>query len=217
MEKSSSVPASEHVLGELRQELLLVYRAMEVATQAVREFFEVKERDVDRMFAPDLVRHEVKCFLEASGHHVEELESESLPNNGLLYHAGRYSFRILKVSDGVLPAPGSSEKRQAFFGQQPTQQRLEGWNTASNEEMPELLNLIVGWDVDNQYELVELYLAFPKSGSATKESVETHWMVKIPPLSLSGEQGVKGEVSEEAEDLPIQLKETQERDEDEVG
>lgn len=207
------------VLEELRRELALIYEALEAGTQVSREFFEERGRGIDRVLAPHIVRSEAKHFLENRGQRVEELEPETLANNGLLYHCGRFSLRILKAQDGVLPAPGPSERRQSFNGQQPTQQRLFGWAAASSEKEVQIINLIVGWDTDRNYELTDLYLAFPKAGSVTKDSVETYWMVEIPLLSLSGgaEFPEKGSAEEEVEDLPISLKESRESGADSTG
>lgn len=221
MRQVSSLPEPGEVLEELRRELALVYEAIEAATQVAREFFEeYRGRDLDRILAPHIVRSEVKHFLESRGQEVEEMEPEVLANNGLLYHSGRFSLRILKAQDGVLPAPGPSERRQAFYDQEPTQHRLLGWAAATGEEeaIGRIVNLIVVWDTDHRYELTELHLALPKAGSATKDSVETHWMVPIELLSLSGGPEIfDDDTAEEIEDLPISLKNRRESGTDPTG
>lgn len=211
-------PGSEEVLEDLRRELTLLCESIESGTQTAREFFEERDWEVDRVLAPNIVRSVVKRVLEANGHRVEEMQSESLANNGLLYHRGRYSVRVLKARDGVLPAPGPSEKRQDFFNQRPSQQRILGWAAASGEEEPKVVHLVVCWDVDHEYELVELYLALPRAGSATKTSVEPEWIVPLDPLGLSDSRAGDGdELQEDDEDLPIRRKESRESGADEVG
>lgn len=192
--------------------------SIEAGTQTAREFFEEKGWEVDRVLAPHIVRSVVKRVLEATGHGVEEMEPESLASNGLLYHCGRYRIRVLKAQDGVLPAPGPSERRQDFFNQRPSQQRILGWAAASGEEEPRIVHLVVCWDVDREHELAELYLALPKAGSATKTSVEPEWSVPLDPLSLSGSLGGSGdEPQEENEDLPIKRKDDRKSGTDEIG
>jgi hypothetical protein len=211
-------PEVEEVLEDLRRELALLRESIEAGTQTAREFFEERGWEVDRVLAPHIVRSVVKRVLEATGHRVEEMESESLANNGLLYHCGRYSVRILKAQDGDLPAPGPSERRQDFFNQRPSQQRILGWAAASGEEEPRIVHLVVCWDVDHEYELAELYLALPRAGSATKTSVEPEWIVPLDLVGLSGNPAVEGsEPQEEDEDLPIRRKDGREGGAGEVG
>ncbi len=211
-------PGSEQVLEDLRRELALLCESIEAGTQTAREFFEERGWEMDRVLAPHIVRSVVKRVLEATGHRVEEMESESLANNGLLYHCGRYSLRVLKAQDGALPAPGPSERRQDFFNQRPSQQRILGWAAASGEEEPRIIHLVVCWDVDHEYELAELYLALPRAGSATKTSVEPEWIVPLNPLGLSGGPAGDGEEpQEEDEDLPIRRKDGRESSADGVG
>ncbi len=217
MTEFSPSPGSEEVLQDLLRELALLCESIEAGTQVAREFFEERDWEVDRVLAPHIVRSVVKRVLETTGHRVEEMESEDLANNGLLYHCRRYSIRVLKAQDGVLPAPGPSERRQDFFNQRPTQQRILGWAAASGEEEPKIVHLVVCWDVDHEYELAELYLALPKAGSATKTSVEPEWIVPLDPFGLSGNLVSHDEEPQEDEDLPIRRKDGRESGADEVG
>lgn len=208
----------QEIFRDLRRELALLCEAVEAGTQTAREFSEDRGWEVDRVLAPHIVRSVVKRVLEAAGRRVEDMEPESLANNGLLYHCRRYSIRVLKAQDGVLPAPGPSERRQDFFNQRPTQERILGWATASGETEPKIVHLVVCWDVDRQYELAELYLAFPKAGSATQTSVEPEWIVPLDPLGLSDDPAGDGEETQEAdEDLPIRRKDDRESGAGEAG
>ncbi len=211
-------PESQEVLEDLRRELAMLCESLEAGTQTAREFFEERGWEVDRVLSPPIVRSVVKRVLEAGGHKIEEMESETLANNGLLYHCRGYSVRVLKDQDGILPAPGPSERRQDFFNQRPSQQRILGWAAAGGEEEPKIVHLVVCWDVDHEYELAELYLALPKAGSATKTSADTEWIVPLDPIGMSGGQPDEGEETEdEDEDLPIRRKDGRESSADEVG
>lgn len=205
---------SEEVLEDLRRELALVGQALEAGTQVARTFFEDNGWEVDRILSPHIVRSAVKRVLEAAGHKVEEMTSEDLANNGLMYHCRRYSVRVLKAQDGVLPAPGPSRRRRAFFNQMPTQQRLDGWATLSGEHAPRIEHVVVCWDVNRDYELVDLYLARPKAGSATQTSAEIDWIIPLNVIDLASNGGPEEEFEEGFEDLPFRRKDA---GENEVG
>lgn len=213
-------PESDEVLEDLKTELPVLCEAIEAGTQRAREVFEEENREVDRVCAPHIVRSMAKHVLKNSGHRVEDVDPEKLANNGLLYHCGRYSIRVLKArQEGILPVPGPSERRQEFFNQKPTQGRILGWEAAVGEATGKITHLVVCWDVDHEYELAELYLAMPKAGSATKTSVESEWILSLDPIGLSGtRRDVNGGASQEDEDdLPIRRKDSRESGSEQAG
>lgn len=213
-------PESDEVLGDLKNELPVLCQAIEAGTQRAREVFEEDNREVDRVCAPHIVRSMVKHVLENSGHQIEDISQEELANNGLLYHCGRYSIRVLKAQqEGILPVPGPSERRQEFFNQKPSQERILGWEASGGDAKGKITHLIVCWDVDHEYELVELYLALPKAGSATKNSVESEWIVSLDPVGLSGNRVdvSEGASLEDEDDLPIRRKGSRESGSEQAG
>jgi hypothetical protein len=57
------------------------------------------------------------------------------------------------------------------------------------------VNLIVIWDVDYRHSFTGLWLACPKAGATTRESVELYWQEPIPHpalLEVANEADSKG-------------------------
>lgn len=212
----AKIPGSEETLFELRGLLAIIWSAIDSATTEAREFFDSREKNIDRCLAPCLVRYHTKLFLTKEGQDVEEEEMVeaddydlvNVPNNGLYLEYGKYRIRILKSDSGELPAPGISKKRQDFWSQRQTDMFEYLKNEYSEITSESRINLIVLWDVFENYGLSSLHLACPQSGGTTKESVSTHWTVSVPnPITtMTPTVGISNEGDEE--DIGILLKQT---------
>ena len=189
-----SVPAPEQAFLDLSPLFATLYACIEAAIVKTKTFFEDEGREsIDLSLAPNLVRYFAKEFLQSKGQNVEDvIDMESLANNGLQVRATGYAIRILKADNGNPPTPGASRAKQAFYHQQnfvfmSSDGSTEGGGT----------NLLLLWDVDQQYNLQQLVLACPCGGDTRRSSVECNWLVPIPHPALS----VPADDSDATEDL----------------
>jgi hypothetical protein len=140
------------------------------------------------------VRYEVKQYLAAHGEEIEEgFQQADLANNGLWVKVGDDHVRILKADEGGVPAPGDSKARQAYFRQE-LLPGIVGDAPATQSGR----NFLIIWDVDENYTLTGLRLAYPKSGTAS--SVEVEWIIDIPHPA---EAITQVPAVQPVEDLPI--------------
>jgi hypothetical protein len=133
----------------------------------------------DVWLSPSLVRYHVLKDLGEKGTLPLAADLQGLANNGLIFSTRGANVRVLKSDEGDLPVPGQSFARRAFYQQLPL-----GLDESDGEPS---LNLVLLWDADRDYELIDLSLACPKTGALTRASVEAHWN---HPLPLYGEPSV---------------------------
>jgi hypothetical protein len=160
------------------------------------------DEDPDRALSPALVRKGAKRFLLAQGHdaHDEdenevEFEADYLPNLGLELRADGARIRVLRSDHGQMPVPGTSQRRQSFYAQQGEFE----WDDDEEEIVAPVINYVLHWSTDDEYNLEKVYLGCPKAGDTTRASVESYWDEPIwrrhSPLTADGTQ-VEAEVTE---------------------
>jgi hypothetical protein len=166
------------------------------------EFFETLDGNpVDPFLAPALVRYYAMQFIDEKQAEVEGLTRKPLANNGLCVRYNSREIRVLKSDDGDVPVPGPSQKRQDFY-----QQSFPNWDEVAGEDEPDLLNLLVIWDVTRRYVFRGLTLVCPKAGELTRDSVEIYWEKDIPlPTSTRrpAESRPAAESADDVDDLPL--------------
>lgn len=184
--KNTHEPDQDVVLQELSPVLPFIYRGLEEAVEQTRDFFP-EEKPVDAALAPNLVRYFVKEYIDHKSSADSRLsvsnkfERESLPNNGLFLHYGPYRIRILKTDEGELPLPGPSRARRRFY-----QQTLPLWAQVSGEDLrPNLVNLVILWDVNSEYVLNDLSIACPRDVGESRGTVQCYWRAEIPHPALT--------------------------------
>ena len=187
------IPAFEEVLDELAQVFPAVYSALEVGIVKTKEYIAQEEREDDkkrnRSFAPCLIRYQAINALEKNNKGItivdepDVMSVEDVANNGLMISYGKYNVRILKSNNGELPTPGHSKRRQAYYNQQFCFD-FHYKNVESELEYPDKINLLILWNINKDYILDELSLAYPKTGGYTKASVDSYWHGPIPDSLL---------------------------------
>jgi hypothetical protein len=183
-------PTAQYVVQSYRPVLRRVVEAIRKGTMHARWYFDVMDEGVDKALAPALVRKGAKRELQATNVEVTNEEdaeqqppsngkAEFLSNLGLAVSADGIRFRVLRSDDGVVPVPGPSKARQAFYAQQAY---LPGWTALVAEALGSLpaipsdvTNCILHWDTDADYTLTRVYLALPLAGKETRDSVELLW------------------------------------------
>ena len=184
---------------------------MEEATRVCKDYFSDRGEEVDNYFFSPMVRYLTKRSLALLGftarYDVLDFNEatphlEVLANNGLEIKFEGYCFRLLKTGGGELPVPGPSQKKQEFYRQLPLPL---GWPTTESEEA--YPNRIIMWQVDGEHKLVQLYLAAPKAGQTSKESVDAYYLVPIPYPTEIFEPQENGTV-DHIDDIEVTLKET---------
>lgn len=195
----SGHPTAQHVVQNYRPVLRRLVEALRKGTGHARWYFDVMDEDVDRALAPALVRKGAKRELLATNIDVTNEEDEPqhptvvpppppngkaefLSNLGLAVSADGIRFRVLRSDDGVVPVPGPSKARQAFYSQQAY---FPGWAALVAEAMgsvpaipaipSDVTNCVLHWDTDDEYNLRRVYLALPLAGKETRDSVELLW------------------------------------------
>lgn len=195
----SGHPSAQHVVSSNRSVLRRIVEALRKGTVHARWYFDVMDEDIDKALAPGLVRKGARRELIATGTAVENEEDEAqqssddapvaatppngsaefLSNLGLAVSAEGIRFRVLRSDDGMVPVPGISKARQAFYSQQAY---FPGWAALIAEavgSMPAIpsavTNCVLHWDTDDEYNLTRVYLALPLAGNTTRDSVATLW------------------------------------------
>lgn len=196
-----SVPGPKTVLEDISRLIPVIYDAFEASLNSTREYFEERNQAVDPYLAPSLVRYNTKLYLREAGQTAEDIfDLGTMANNGLLLTYGKYKLRILKADDGDIPAPGPSKIKQAFYNQE-----LPFVFSSGTEENDAPLNLVLVWDVANDYRLRGLSLVCPKAGNTSRSSVEKHWVWPLAmPIFSTATPDVGGSDAGVPEDLPIE-------------
>ena len=192
-------PTAQVVVQTHRSVLRRITEALRKGTGHARWYFDHMDEDIDRALAPALVRKGAKRYLLATGTTVTNEEddqpqpvtagsvvtmpadgqAEFLSNLGLAVSAVGIRFRVLRSDDGMVPVPGPSKARQAFYAQT---LYFPGWDELLAEAIgtvapipSAVTNCVLHWDTDAEYNLTRVYLALPLAGKKTRESVELLW------------------------------------------
>lgn len=185
-------PEPDDVIHDLERVTPAFYHALEAGAVVARGFFDERGDEVEPYHFASTVRYVAKRYLCEAGLAVE-FEVDDLANNGLSLAYGPYNIRIRKRDEDGLPVPGHSRVLQEFY-----QQSLRLLS-----ETAERVNLLVLWDIARpSFALTEtLYIACPKSGGITRDSVSAHWLVHLPNPTFSQWQPPAEPSDETEEDL----------------
>ena len=174
---------------------------MEAAVACAREFFETHHKEYDVYLFSDLVRNEARERLDLLHLTDDEMiaagfSRKNLPNNGLEVHIYNYQIKILKGKDGLLPSVGRTRSKREFFFQPSL------WGVP-------FIKLVIIWNIDAAYNLVELGLACPMYPETYPDNSSEHWSISIPPAptTIVVEESFDASV-EDLDIQPIQLEET---------
>jgi len=205
-----SEPKFEDIYRETVALLIRTHEVMEKVIPQAKELFEKKGKPVNIYLFNDLVRYYAKELLEDSGFPVEddveevtEYEFKALLNNGLSGKFNGHRFRILKADHGSVPMPVSGTKKE--FYTQPPQLPLP-----LEPSIKVRHNILILWEVDNQYNFLWLRLACPKAVGVTRASLEVYFnkplphaaeMIKIKDTAIT--------TSEYPEDIKVTKKESE--------
>lgn len=205
----TAIPSPQKAVSALRSTLASVVNSLLKGATHARWYADTMDEKPDSALSPALVRKEAKRFLLKKGQDVKDeqeidFEAEFLPNLGLAVNSGAFSIRVLRSDRGLLPIPGPSKKRQKFYAQQPSF-NFDGEETAPDGDVVvAVVNLVLHWTTDAEYNLIKVYLACPETGGTTRASVTAHWdepiWRRIDPTMADGEQ-----VEAVASDLDIHL------------
>ena len=187
-----NLPTPQQIVDTYRPVLCRIVEALRRGTRHARWYFDYWDESLDPALAPALVRKEAKRRLidtetpavdaedeAANGTAAPNGQAEFLSNLGLAVLADGVKFRILRSDDGMIPVPGPSRARQAFYSQEAY---FPGWHALVAEAIGHVpvipspyTNCVLHWDTDDEYNLVRVYLALPLAGNTTRESVELLW------------------------------------------
>lgn len=201
---------------ELRLLFPILATGLDLATRATQEFHRTNNREIDWVFAPCHVRHEMHQYLHNLRHLVETLVKEKVANNGISLRFKGHHIRVWKTIDLTVPVAGASRRTKAFL----RQERL-----AANGYYQPLLedcitenpkNLVVLWEVDEHYGLKNLYLACPPEAAGDTVPDEWEWIRPIPEEMWS--LAAEGNLHINDLDLPFEsIEEAGDEQEEEAG
>jgi hypothetical protein len=169
---------------DLFQDLKVVFSilatGLDLGTRATQDLHRANKREIDWVFAPCHVRHEVQHYLDKHRDIVENLIKEIVPNNGISLRFNGHHIRVWKTVDLAVPLSGASRRTMAFLRQEKL--AMKGYFQPLLEdcitENPK--NLVVLWEVDEQYGLKNLYLACPREATGDTVPDEWEWIRPIP-------------------------------------
>ena len=204
----TSIQTPQEVLQKYRSLLAMLVKGLKHGTHHARWYADTMDETPDRVLSPALVRKGAKRFLIAGGQtaHNEEdeepptdYEAQFVPNLGLAVSADGVHIKILRSDRSEMPIPGRSERRQAFYAQQQilpfdATEEIDGEAVA-----PAVVNLILHWSTDDDYNLDKVYLGCPKTGGLTRASVDAHWDELIwrrQHYEVTGGEQVEADVNE---------------------
>lgn len=163
----------EEALERLSPVTALVYRALEYGTEQARIFFE-DGRPVDPHLFSGLVRYHSREFLKGDEHQEIGFKIHSVSNIGMKITYNRFLLRIWKATDdGLLPPPGLSVSRAAFYNQP-----LPLFD--SNDEPLLVTRLAILWDVNSNLSLSEVTLVCPSESVEAWKPGQSHWEIPVP-------------------------------------
>lgn len=176
------IPPPQTILERHTPLLRLIVVALQAGTAHVREYAEWKNEEIDRALAAALVRKGAKRYLLSRSQDVAneedeqpiDYEAEYLSNLGLALSADSVHIRVLRSDNGNMPVPGQSKRRQQFYAQQGTLP-FDVDAIATDAPIAGVVNLVLHWSTDRDYNLDKVYLGCPKAGGTTRASVEAHW------------------------------------------
>ena len=164
--------SAEQISNDIKELIFKVHVALEDAPRLAKLFFEKQNQDIDPFLVNDIIRYYVKRYLLDLDFDVtESYKVDDLANNGLSVRYNGYHVRILKADHGDLPIPGVSETKKLFYNQQLS---MDLYNSDTNLRRLKP-NVLILWDLSSSYDLSQLYLACPKSGGKTRESVSSYF------------------------------------------
>jgi hypothetical protein len=195
---STNPYSPDQVLNDLSDIHPRISQAIEGAIAQARAFFEEKSRQFDVWLFSHMVRNETKEALQRMGQTLIQggFEQKEMALSGLEFTFGVYCIKILKGKDGMLPAVGRSRAKREFFYQPSLLEQIGDYIRP--------LNLVIIWNIDTNYNLVELRLACPRSAKSYPDNSSEHWSISIPPASAT--IIVKRPFDDPVEDLPYERK-----------
>ena len=199
-----NIPNGDALLLDAQSIMDVICSALKYGEEQTKAFFTSQGQGADRYLAHNLVRFFAKQYFESAGKPVNDLDETDyelarLGNNGLQLETEKYCIRIRKAVRGQLPAAGSRMLDQ-FYDQRMLQ--------FAGVPEPELLKLVVLWDVTPDYSLTSLALALPRYGGNGSEP-EVYWSVPIAMdemLNPPSAQDDAGEVAGDDDDFPMTAK-----------
>jgi hypothetical protein len=189
---SKAMEDIENTLRDLGKVPDLLWDALEVGALNVKHFFDQNSPDavtINSSLAPNLLRYFAKLYIQDNIWRIDGLVIENIPANGLSLKYNYYHARVWKHDGEDLPSPGTSSVKKAFLRQQDCgYRRLVFFADVDNpdiisEEKPSK-NLVFLWEADQEYNLLNLRLSYPKYCSDNEDGVQAEWSLILDhPIS----------------------------------
>lgn len=202
----TNTEAAQIVFKELDQVPPILDEVMDKAVTLARSFFEQRVEPINPYLFPSLVRYFAKILFDEPYYKSVGYALIEISNNGLFLVYTKENktrkLRVLKSDEGGIPILNLSRTKKDFYKQRDPFPFLPGMGVEQMEQFvsPDLLKLLVLWDVDENYIYKGVQLVCPKG-----ESSEAYFADDIPhaATTITVNQSFD-DVSQELEDIDIE-------------
>ena len=208
--KTKWPPDPAETIARIAEPIRLINEALTFGADEGVKHHETRKREVDPWMYAHVVRDDAKHYMLNGGIEAMGFEVAKIANSGVFLRSEHIYIRVLKSAQVFNPMTGKFERGVPVPG---SQLRREYFHQTSLPfsvpmlipiEMP--LKLVVLWEQDDLHQLGGLELACPKQWSASRNCVDTYWLV---PLDVTAADfGLSGLT----EDEPILLEDLQPRE-----
>ena len=173
------------LLSSLAEPLALISEALaHGADEGVKYHEAHRHPTIDPWLYSHIARNEARHYLKNGG--IKELgfDVADLAMSGIYLRRHDVHLRVLKMgytlssrgqNEHVVPGPGHSQSRREYFSQPTLMQSDELLSLG----VARPLKLVVLWEEDPLHQLGSLELACPRRWSASRNCVETYWLVPV--------------------------------------
>jgi hypothetical protein len=216
------------ILTQLSDLSSAVHDGLNAGSVEVRDYFERRSREVgypveiNTTMAMNIMRYVTLLHVQESRRVGTQYYLEEMKNNGISARFDWCHVKVYKTLGEEPPTAHNTHASRNFYGQaRPIQWKLPGiawesqWHHKDWDEIAptlDIANLIYGWEVDANYNVIRVQLFCPRVSGKYKQGVKLFWRRDVPhPIlgiiglpTVNDRQGV--------DDLPVFFEDASEQD-----
>ena len=208
--KAQWPPAPGDLLTSLAGPLALISEALaHGADEGVKYHEALRRPTIDPWLYSHIARNEARYYLISGGIEEFGFDVADLAMSGIHLRRDDVHLRVLKMghtlnssgqSEHAVPGPGHSHSRREYFHQPALMRDDESLSL----DIARPLKLVVLWEQDPLHQLGSLELACPRRWSASRNCVETYWLVPVNETAAGlGVDGTYGHESFMLDDFEL--------------
>jgi hypothetical protein len=185
-----------------------VYNGLIYGSMIAREHFDTYKRPINLSLAANITRYHAKSFLSTRRSPGSPYLLKNANNNGIAIRQDAFELKVLKGRDGDPPAPSKSIRSERFYEQRSPRQLVlfpgmfRSWTSGDwplFAARSQTMNLILCWEVDPSYSVIQLQLMCPRQAWKYGQAVRLFWK-RVIPNPIAGIIGVEN-VNDDTEDI----------------